>query len=142
MRGQNWTPTTATVEKAANSIPATKYEPNRLNEIAAFVNWSYISYEYKVGDGIYQHTEEMGPHFSIFDYMIGPLAYRFNEGDTIDIKYNEHNPKESVFGFDIFRPVETLGGTAMLFVFVGMILLGIDRMLSVADNRDTENMPY
>ncbi|MCA9814158.1 MAG: hypothetical protein KC652_03520, partial [Cyanobacteria bacterium HKST-UBA01] len=93
-------------------------------------------------DGIYQHTEEMGPHLSMFDYMVGPMAYRFKKDDIIDIKYNEHDPKESVFGFEIFRPVETLGGTALAFFLVAMVLLLLERMLAATTTTETENLPY
>lgn len=142
VRGQNWTPATARVKRAINSIPLTKFEPHRMNEIATIVNWSYIEYEYKVGDGIYQHTEELGPHLTVFDYMVSPMAYRFKKDDIINIKYNEHDPKESVFGFEIFRPVETLGGTALAFFLVAVVLLLIERMLAATTTTDTENLPY
>lgn len=142
VRGQNWTPTTAVVDKAINSIPATKFEPNRANEIATIVNWSYIKYEYKVGEGIYQHTEELGPHLALFDFWIGPMAYRFRHGDTIQIKYNEHDPNQSVFGFDVFRPVETLGGTAMVFILVALIMIFLQNLSKSTESTDTENIPY
>ena len=60
----------------------------------------------------------------------------------IDIKYNEHDPKESVFGFEIFRPVETLGGTALAFFLVAMVLLLLERMLAATTTTETENLPY
>ena len=74
------------MDKAINGLPITKFEAHRVNELANFVNWSYIKYEYKVGDGFYEHQEEMGPHLTIFDYIVGPMAYRYKKGDTIDIR--------------------------------------------------------
>ena len=49
VRGQNWTKTTATVKRAINGLPMTKFDPHRVNELAVLVNWSYIEYEYNVG---------------------------------------------------------------------------------------------
>ena len=142
VRGQNWTPATARVKRAINSIPLTKFEPHRMNEIATVANWSYIEYEYQVGEGIYQHTEEMGPHLTMFDYMVSPMAYRFKKDDIIDIKYNEHDPKESVFGFEIFRPVETLGGTALVFFLVAGGVVFFGRRLAAPPTTETKKLSY
>lgn len=144
VRGQNWTRTTATVKQAINGLPMTKFEAHRINELAVIVNWSYIEYDYKIGDGQYDHIEEMAPHLTIFDFLIGPMAYRFKEGDTIDIRYNEHNPKESVFGFEIFRPLETLGGTGLVFLAIGFLMQHAERAISgiEQDTKDTEALPY
>ena len=130
VQGQNWTRSTATVQGAINGLPMTKFDAHRINELAVIVNWSYIKYEYHVGAGIYQHTEELAPHLSIFDFMVGPMAYRFKEGDKIDIRYNEHDPKQTVFGFEVFRPVETLGGTGVVFLLIGILIQVLTRSVS------------
>lgn len=142
VQGQNWTRTTAIVDKAINGLPITKFEAHRVNELANFVNWSYIKYEYKVGDGFYEHTEEMGPHLTIFDYIVGPMAYRYKKGDTIDIRYNVHNPKESVFGFEVFRPVENLGGTALVLIFIGLVMQYLLRFSKSMETDSQEVRPY
>ena len=76
--------------------------------------------------------------------MVGLMAYRFKEGDTIDIRFNEHNPKESVFGFEIFKPVETLGGTGLVFLAIGFLLNHANRAIYglEQDTKETEALPY
>lgn len=121
VKGQNWPKITATVDNAINSLPFTKFESNRINTIATIVSWSYIKYSYKLGEHCYYNTEEMGPHLTVFDYIIGPMAMRFTKGKKIEVKYNPADPKESTIGFEIFRPVETLGGSSALFLIVGLL---------------------
>lgn len=121
VKGQNWPKVTATVDNAINSLPITKFESNRINTIATIINWSYIKYSYKLGEHCYYNTEEMGPHLTVFDYILGPMAMRFYKGKKIEVKYNPLNPKESTIGFEIFRPVETLGGSALLFLTAGLL---------------------
>lgn len=121
VKGQNWPKVTATVDNAINSLPFTKFESNRINTIATIVSWSYIKYSYKLGEHCYYNTEEMGPHLTVFDYIIGPMAMRFPKDKKIEVKYNPANPKESTIGFEIFRPLETLGGSALLFLTAGLL---------------------
>lgn len=121
VKSQNWSKVTATVDSAINSLPITKFESNRINTIATIINWSYIKYSYRLGEHCYYNTEEMGPHLTVFDYLLGPMAMRFPKDKKIEVKYNPANPKESTIGFDIFRPVETLGGSAMIFLTAGLI---------------------
>ena len=142
VQGQNWTRTTATVDKAINGLPITKFEPHRVNEVANFVSWSYIKYEYRVGDGFYEHTEELGPHLTIFDFIVGPMAQRFQNGDTIDIRYNEHDPKQSVFGFEIFRPIETLGGSGLVLIFLGLTIQYLMKFSQSMEVDPHEVKPY
>lgn len=121
VKGQNWPKVTANVENAINSLPITKFESNRINTIATIVSWSYIKYSYRLGEHCYYNTEEMGPHLTVFDYIIGPMAMRFPKGKKIEVKYNPANPKESTIGFEIFKPLETLGGSALLFLTAGLL---------------------
>ncbi|MCW5822014.1 MAG: hypothetical protein KIT34_04380 [Cyanobacteria bacterium TGS_CYA1] len=121
VKGQNWPKVTATVDNAINSLPITKFESNRINTIATIVSWSYIKYSYKLGEHCYYNTEEMGPHLTVFDYIIGPMAMRFPKDKKIEVKYNPANPKESTIGFEIFKPLETLGGSALLFLTAGLL---------------------
>lgn len=135
VKGQNWLSAKAKVERSINGLPLTKFEPNRLNILATVVNWSFIEYNYSIGEGFYQNSQEMGPHLTIFDYMVEPLALRYGEGAEMDIKYNPHNPKESTFGFEVFRPVETFGGTAGIFLILGLITMYLGRIVSTAHER-------
>src|SRR5579883_219627 len=135
---ETWTPVKAKVADAINGLPLTKYEPNRLNNIATIVNWSFIKYSFNVGEGLYEGEQELGPHLTVFDYWVGPLAQRLPKDSTIDVKYNPVNPKESRVAFDVLKPVETLVGTGMVFLIIGGVGLFLSRVTETATGDDEE----
>jgi hypothetical protein len=142
IQSQNWTLVNAKVEKSINGIPLTKFEPNKLNDVTAFFNWSYIRYHYVIGAGQYDAEQELGPHLSILDSIVGPLKERLPAGSTIEIRYNPRNPNESKVGFDVFRPIETYGGTAAIWLALGVIMYYMSRVTESTLSDDQElNMP-
>jgi len=138
IQAQNWISAKAKVEKAINSIPATKFKPNALNRICTLVNWSYVRYHYIIGEGHYDGEQELGPHLTLFDYMVGPVAVRLEPGTEIDVKYNPRNPLESRVGLDVLKPIETLFGTAAAFMGVGLLLLYMNKITESAAKEDEE----
>lgn len=142
IQGQNWTLVNAKVEKSINGIPLTKFEPNKLNDITAFVNWSFIRYSYSIGSGHYDAEQELGPHLSGFDTMVGPLKDRFEPGSTIEVRYNPRDPKETRIGFEVFRPLENYGGTGLVFIVIGIVMYYLSRLSETTLSSDQElNQP-
>lgn len=142
IQSQNWTLIEAKVDKAINSIPLTKYEPNKLNDITAFFNWSYIKYSYTIGAGHYDAEQELGPHLSAFDVMVTPIKERYPAKSTVEVRYNPREVKESRVGFEVFRPVETYGGTGAVFIVVGIIMFYMSKLSETTLANDLElNQP-
>lgn len=139
VKGENWTPVEGEIIDSINGLPLTRFEPNRLNTLATVANWSYVKYKYTIGEGIYENTEEMAPHLTLFDYIIGPMAVRYGPGAPIALLYNPLEPKESTFGFEVFRPIENLGGTACVFFGIGFVLLYVNNVVNTA-NDDSSNL--
>lgn len=138
IQSQNWTLIDATVDKAINSIPLTKYEPNKLNDIAAFVNWSYIKYSYTIGQDHYDAEQELGPHLSGFDVIVKPIKDRYRPKSTVEVRYNPRNPKESSVGFEVFRPVENYGGTGLVFIVIGVLMYYMTKIQEATVAADLE----
>lgn len=138
IQGQNWIPVTAKVEKSIKGIPITKFEPNKLNDITAFVNWSFIRYNYTIGAGHYDSEQELGPHLSGFDMMVGPLKDRIKAGSTIEVRYNPRDPKDSRLGFDVFRPLENYGGSGLVFIVAGLIMFYLSKVSETTLSADYE----
>lgn len=138
-QGQNWNVAKAKVENAINSLPITKYKPNQLNSsICIFINWSYIKYTYDIGQGHYDEEKELGPHLTVIDYIIGPLARRISPGDEIEIRYDPRNPKESRIGLDVFRPIENFGGSGLVFIAIGLLMLYMNKINASTMTDDEE----
>lgn len=135
---QNWTAAKATVKEAINSLPITKYEPNRLNQICVLVNWSYVKYSYKIGEGHYDGEQELGPHLTVFDYMVEPIAIRLPPGKEIDIRYNPRKPGESRLALDVFHPIEMYFGSACVFTVIGLLLMYMSKIAVTAEGDDDE----
>lgn len=142
IQSQNWNLVNATVEKSINGVPLTKFEPNKFNDMTAFVNWTYIRYHYVIGAAHYDAEQELGPHLSVFDSMIGPIKKRLPSNSIIEIRYNPRDPKDSRVGFDVFRPMETYGGTALVFIFIGIVLFYMSKVHEATLTDDQElNQP-
>jgi hypothetical protein len=139
---QNWTAAKGTVVQAINSIPITKYDPNRLNVICTLVNWTYVKYSFSIGAGHYDGEQELGPHLTIFDYMVGPIAVRLPKGKEIDVRYNPRNPNESRLTLDALHPVEMFFGTASVYLVAALLLFYINKISATAEGDDDElNQP-
>lgn len=138
VQSQNWIETDGVVVKAINSLPVTKYEPNRLNNICVLVNWSYVKYSYSIGAGHYDAEAELGPHLAMFDFMVGPVAVRLPDGKAIKVRYNPRNPNESRLAMDVLHPVEMFFGTASVFSALGLLLFYMSKISVTAEGDDDE----
>lgn len=143
IQGETWTPVKAKVEDSTNSLPMTKFETgpvaDRLNNlVATFVNWSYIKYSYMLGEGRYDDAKELGPHLTMFDMWVGPLAQRLPKGNQVDIFVNPSNPKETKVGFDVFRPFEMFFGTGSVFIVVGGIIMYLTKLIATTSSADDD----
>ncbi len=138
IQSQNWTLVEATVDKAINGIPLTKYEPNKLNDFCALINWSFIKYSYSLGANHYDAEQELGPHLSGFDIMVTPIKDRYRPKSTVEVRYNPRNPKESAVGFEVFRPVETYGGTGLVFIVIGVLMYYMTKLQEATVAADLE----
>ncbi|MBX9667709.1 MAG: DUF3592 domain-containing protein [Candidatus Obscuribacterales bacterium] len=138
VQGQNWPTSTATVQKSANSLPFDKFMSSRMDGMATFINWSYIRYNYSVNEGRYDAEKELGPHLTSFDFYIGTMAERFPEGTRFNVRVNPRDPKESCVGFEVFKPLEMLGGSALVFGILGTVLLYLANITSTTTGDDAE----
>lgn len=139
VRSQNWPTQNAEVMDAINGIPLTKFNQVR-HEFAAIVNWSYIKYSYKIGDHYYEIVSELGPHISLFDWMIGSIRDRYKPKSIIQIRYNPNNPKEASVGFEVFRPEIMLPGSGMLLLAIGAIGLYLHSVVHGTGRGDEDEL--
>src|SRR5262249_51838042 len=100
-------------------------------------------YSFKIGENYYEKTSELGPHISIFDWIIGSMKDRFPPRKIIEIRYNENNPMDTALGFEIFRPAEMLCGSAFICLVLGGIGLYLHSVVhgTVRGDDDELNQP-
>jgi hypothetical protein len=139
VRTQNWPTVDAEVIDAINGIPLTKFNQIR-HELSIIVNWSYIKYSYKVGDGYYEEVKDLGPKVSVIDWIIGPMKERFPPKKIIQIHYNPNNPKDTAVGFDVFQPFPTLCGSSFILLVLGGVSLYFNSIVMGTAGGDDEEL--
>lgn len=139
VRSQNWPTMNAEIVDAINGIPLTKFNQVR-HEFAALVNWSYIKYSFKIGEHYYEVTNELGPHISVFDWIVGSMKDRFKPKTFIPIHYNPNNPKETTVGFEVFRPEIMLPGSGFILLALGIIGLYFNNVVYGTGRGDDDEL--
>lgn len=142
VRTQNWPTINAEVMDAINGIPLTKFNQIR-HEFSVIVNWSYIKYSFKIGEHYYENVSELGPHISLFDWIVGPIRDRFKPKSFIRVRYNPSNPQDTSVGFEVFRPDIMLPSSGVILLILGGIGLYFNNVVhgTVRGDDDELNKP-